>query len=500
VQAIGRQPQRAPDGAPVHYDRHRPEQTTLYRLVQQHAATFFAQAEDAAGADLPQFVKDEFDAFLECGILAHGFLRLHCADCGHDKLVAFSCKRRGFCPSCGARRMAQTAAHLVDHVIPHVPVRQWVLSLPIPLRLLLAAQPKLVTPVLQVVHRVITRHLLGQAGRSVEGADEADSGAVTLIQRFGSAANLNIHLHCLVLDGVYRRGADGVPEFVEVPAPTDEALQTVLHKIITRLMKLLTRRGVLVEEEGSTYMADNDGDSDEARVLRPLQAAACTYRIAFGPRAGQKVLTLQGAMPRETHFKQTLCADINGFSLHAAVRCGADDRQALEQLCRYITRPALANERVQTNAAGQVVLKLKTAWRDGTTHLVMSPLEFMQRLAALVPRPRLHLIRFHGVLAPNAKLRAQVVPQEPEAPAQKAKPAECDASCAHHRPVRLSWAKLLKRVFEIDLEHCPNCGGELKIIAAILEQPVIEKILTHLGLQARAPPRAAARGQALQAA
>ena len=87
-----------------------------------------------------------------------------------------------------------------------------------------------------------------------------------------------------------------------------------------------------------------------------------------------------------------MCADIDGFSLHAAVRCAANDRQALEQLCRYITRPALANERVQTNA-GQVVLKLKTPWRDGTTHLVMSPLEFMQRVAALVPRPRLSLIR-----------------------------------------------------------------------------------------------------------
>ena len=112
MQATVLQPQRAPDGAPVHYDRHRPEQTMLYRLVQQRAATFFAQAEDAAGADLPQFVKDEFDAFLECGILAHGFLRLRlrCGDCGHDKLVVFSCKRRGFCPSCGARRMAQTAA------------------------------------------------------------------------------------------------------------------------------------------------------------------------------------------------------------------------------------------------------------------------------------------------------------------------------------------------------------------------------------------------------
>ena len=97
-------------------------------------------------------------------------------------------------------------------------------------------------------------------------------------------------------------------------------------------------------------MADNDADSDEARALRPLQAAACTY-IAFGPRAGQKVLTLQGAMPRQAGFKQSLCADMQGFSLHAAVGCGAEDRKSLEQLCRYITRPALANERVQSAAS-----------------------------------------------------------------------------------------------------------------------------------------------------
>jgi hypothetical protein len=97
-----------------------------------------------------------------------------------------------------------------------------------------------------------------------------------------------------------------------------------------------------------------------------------------------------------------------------------------------------------------------------------------------------------------------VVPQAPEPPAQATPPAqceaECEASCAHHRPVRLSWAKLLKHVFDLDLEHCPNCGGELKITAAILDQPVIEKILTHLGLQARAPPRAPARGSQLHAA
>ncbi len=377
MQANAHQTARAHcDGAPVHYARHRPEQTTLYRLVQQHAATFFAQAEETTGADLPQFVKDEFDPFLECGILAHGFLRLRCGDCGHDKLLAFSCKRRGFCPSCGARRMSQTDAHLVEHVIPHGPVRQWVLSLPIPLRMLLAAQPELVTPVLQVVQRVVTRYLLDHAGLK---PDEGHGGAGTLIQRFGSAANLNIHLHCLVLDGVYRCGADGVPVFVQAGAPSDDELHALLHTVITRLMKMLTRRGVLVEEMGQIYLGDPNADGDEARTLRPLQAAAITYRIAFGPRAGQKVLTLRGAIAREGMARELLCSDIDGFSLHAAVRVEAHERKRLEQLCRYITRPALADERVQLNDAGQVELKLKTPWRDGTTHLVMSPLEFMQR-------------------------------------------------------------------------------------------------------------------------
>ena len=125
-----REPNAAAGATRIHYERHRPEQSELYRLVQDHAASFFAQVEQATGVGLPKFVKEEFGAFLECGILAHGFLRLRCADCTHDKLVAFSCKRRGFCPSCGARRMAETAAHLVDQVIPNVPVRQWVLRRP----------------------------------------------------------------------------------------------------------------------------------------------------------------------------------------------------------------------------------------------------------------------------------------------------------------------------------------------------------------------------------
>ncbi len=187
---------------------------------------------------------------------------------------------------------------------------------------------------------------------------------------------------------MYCYGPDGVPTFVEARAPTADEPNALLQTRIARPMKLLTRRGLLIEEMGQTYLAEPDVNANEGRTLRPLQAAAVTYRIAFGPRAGQKVVTLRGAMPRESAARQPLCADIDGFSLHAAVRVEAHDRGRLEQRCRYITRPALSDERVQLNAAGQVELRLKTPWRDGTTHLVMSPLEFMQRLAASSPSPR----------------------------------------------------------------------------------------------------------------
>ena len=236
-------------------------------------------------------------------------------------------------------------------------------------------------------------------------------------------------------------------------------------------MKFLTRKGFLIEEQGMSYLADTDPD----RALGPLRAAACTYRIALGPRAGQKVLTLQTVPSQAAPPTQQRCVNAQGFSLHAEVCCAADQRKKLEHLCRYITRPAIANERLTLNRAGDVVLQLKSPYHDGTTHVVMSPLEFVQRLAALVPRPRLQLIRFHGVLAPNAKLRPEIIPNVPvNANTPSADHAEVPPPAA---PASMSWAPLLKRVFEIDIEHCPRCGGPLKIIAAIEHPPVITKIL-----------------------
>src|SRR5437763_13255556 len=128
-----------------------------------------------------------------------------------------------------------------------------------------------------------------------------------------------------------------------------------------------------------TYLTDTDPDL----ALGPLQAAACTYRIALGPRAGQKVLSLQTVPTREPSLPPVRCVNEQGFSLHAEVCCAAHERHKLEHLCRYITRPAIANERLTLNRAGDVVLQLKSPYHDGTTHVVMSPLELMQRLAAL---------------------------------------------------------------------------------------------------------------------
>ena len=154
-----------------------------------------------------------------------------CDGCRHEHLVAFSCKRRGFCPSCGARRMIETSAHLVDHVIPDVPVRQWVLSFPWPLRLLFASRPDALSRCLAVITRVIETGLIQRAG--LTRASRARTGVVTLIQRFGSALNLNVHLHMIILDGVYTLESNR-PRFHQVNAPDRQHLQKLLNRSRTR--------------------------------------------------------------------------------------------------------------------------------------------------------------------------------------------------------------------------------------------------------------------------
>ncbi|HDT0339718.1 TPA: IS91 family transposase [Klebsiella pneumoniae] len=458
------------------YERHQPDQTLLYQLVEQHYPAFKASLE-AQGQHLPRYIQQEFNDLLQCGRLEYGFMRVRCEDCHHERLVAFSCKRRGFCPSCGARRMAESAALLIDEVFPKEPIRQWVLSFPFQLRFLLARHPQLMGQVLSIVYRTLSTHLIKKAGYTKASAQ---TGSVTLIQRFGSALNLNVHYHMLFLDGVYAEDDYGKQRFHRVKAPTYDELNTLAHTLSHRIARCMEKRGILERDAENTWLTLEEGEDD---TLTQLHGASVTYRIAVGPQQGRKVFTLQTLPGREDKAdSSSRVANHDGFSLHAGVMAEAHQRDKLERLCRYISRPAVSEKRLALTANGQVRYELKTPYRNGTTHVIFEPLDFIAKLAALVPKPRVNLTRFHGVFAPNSKHRVQVTPAKRGKKPDKSEGLDTNwrdkSPAERHRA--MTWMQRLKRVFNIDIEVCEHCGGHVKVIASIEDPKVIEQILKHL--------------------
>ena len=168
-----------------------------------------------------------------------------------------------------------------------------------------------------------------------------------------------------------------------------------------------------------------------------------------------------------------------GFSLHGRVAGKVQERDKLERLCRYITRPAVSEKRLSLTAHGKVRYELKTPYRDGTTHVIFEPLDFIARLAALVPKPRVNLTRFHGVFAPNSKHRSQVTPARRGKGNTHKTPAEEQQTTPAEHHAAMTSAQRLKRVFKIDIETCEQCGDAVKVIACIEDPDVIRKILSH---------------------
>jgi len=379
-----------------------PEQSVLYGVVRRELETFLAEAR-WRDQPVPRFIEHELRDYLRCGVLAFGFLRVHCDDCGLDRLVPFSCKRRGFCPSCGGRRMADTAAHLVDCVLPEVPVRQWVLTLPYPLRYRCAYDARLTSAVLRAFLRALFAELRRRA-RQQGSAPRGQCGAVTFIQRFGSALNANLHFHTLVQGGVYASTERQPTRFLPLPPPSHHEVGRVLAGTARRITRLLASR------------ADGDDDAlarDEP-LLATLARASLRTRIATGPHAGERWRRLGDRVePQDTDDDPEASRRVpeqGGMSLHAEVAVPARDRRRLERLCHYVARPALASDRLEERPDGRLALRLKTRWRDGTTHILMEPHELLERLVPLIPPPRAHQVRYHGVLAPCASARDRVVP------------------------------------------------------------------------------------------
>ena len=250
----------------------------LYQVVREYLETFQVQSASLRdGEGLPRFVVEEFRAYLRCGWLAGGFARFRCAACGTDRLVAFSCKGRGFCPSCGGRRMVERTAHLVDHVFPAVAVRQWVLSLPPRLRYLLAWDHELCRAVVAVFVRAVLGFLRARARHT--GVADGRGGAVAILQRFGAALNLNVHVHALVLDGVFERTPTRRMVFHRAPALSEAEVATVLESARHRIDRLLQRRGLGDDED----VCAPDRWAEEAPVLAGIGAASVQGRIACVP-------------------------------------------------------------------------------------------------------------------------------------------------------------------------------------------------------------------------
>ena len=181
----------------------------------------------------------------------------------------------------------------------------------------------------------------------------------------------------------------------------------------------------------------------------------------------------------QTTLSTTVVGEVAGFSLHAGVATKANEREKLERLCRYITRPPVSTKRLSMTRNGRVRYELKTPWRNGTTHVIFEPLDFISRLISLIPKPRVNVTRFHGVFAPNSKYRARVTPARRGKRKRSCLADETDQTPAEKR-ASMTWARRLKRVFSIEIEICSECGGDVRIIASIEDPIVIQKILAHL--------------------
>jgi hypothetical protein len=383
--------------APAYAPR-RPTETVLYGLVRQHLESFLAYAREQYDGGLPRYVEQELRTYLKCGLFSEGFTRCHCDACGHDLLVAFSFHGRTVCPSCTGRRMANTAAFLVDRVVPDVPVRQYVLTLPYELRKLVAFKADVLTAVARIFVESVFASYRARAKRS--GVDAPQCGAVNFVQRCGSSVNLHVHYHLVAI------------VFHPAPPPTPADLEAIIERTARRTLVWLRRHGCVDD-------SPLEARSNESPAQTALDACAA---IAMGrgnvttmPRGDTQEDDDGHGADQERPDAPALVVDRDGFNLHAGVHIEAGDDLGRERLLRYAARPPLSLERLRRLPGGRVAYRLKYVARGQRgKYRVMAGVEFLARLAATTCPPRYPLTRFAGVLAPRSAWRREVVPKPRE--------------------------------------------------------------------------------------
>ena len=472
------------------YERRKPEQTILYKVISENLDTFIDMASsDPDKIGLTKYVEKELEAFLRCGIHAHGICLVRCMGeekteaCRGDIAIPFSCKYRGFCPSCSQRRMYGKAIFLCEHVLPKVDIRQWVLSVPFELRYWMAADDKILKKVNKIVVREISKLLRKKLGG--KKFCKIECGLVSFIQRSSSDLALNYHFHILALDGVYtwNKNPEIKPKFRKISQPTDQEVEEVVVRIRDRSLKYLVEIGKLTCDDGEFAFSDCHEELDE---LGRIKIAAVRRRIALGERAGERVREIGrsfGKTGEQASITGERTASVNGFSLHANRRVKKNKREELEFLIRYISRGEVSEDSLSLDENSDVILTLKRPFSNGTTAIKFSPLELIEKISSIIPYPYKNLIIYSGCFAPNSKMRVLIVPgsEKPPEGVEKA------------RGYYIPWAELLRKVYGEDLFVCPHCGGDRKIVAVITKADILRKILQHLNL----PPDPQAHSKSL---
>jgi len=360
--------------------------------------------------------------------------------------------------------MSDTAAHLVDRLLPPLPYRQWVMTFPFKHRHRMAKDPQLLSHLLALFLRAVFAWQRRKA-RAL-GLPKPLTAAVTFVQRFGGALNSNPHFHSLLPDGVFTLREEQGLTFHPLPAPTDADVERLTLTIARKVERSLA------------------GDVDDVAVP---EAEAMDTALDVS-----RTVTRQTALwnPPPEPPKTPRCAHLAGYSLHANTAIAEHDRQGLERLCRYGLRAPFAMHRFSKLHDGNIQYRLKRPWPDGTRALTLSPLELLARLAALIPPPYSNMVRYHGLFSPNANGRSELQALMPTAAdlgdKESSTPSAEEEEPLGPRKRYLPWAALLRRIFLIEL-LCPACKTPMKLIAQITEPETIAAILKHLGLPTTAP-------------
>jgi hypothetical protein len=312
-----------------------------------------------------------------------------------------------------------------------------------------------------------------------------------VLQRTSSDLRLQPHLHVLFLDGVYREHGEQVL-WSELPRLSTREVGDVVEKAVRRITRHLARRGLLGEPE-----SDAADDTDEPSIARGHAALCASAASGQSPPAGPEMrrrsLPLAALDGSCLQWDKPLCASLDGFTLHAATRAGAMDGKGRQALLKYVLRPPIAQERVTQGPDGLVRIALKRPFADGTVAIDLDPLSLLCRLAASVPAPRTHTVRYAGVLGSASKLRARIVPAPPKTEPLAVRETDDDAADKPRGCRYRSWAELL-HTLGIDALTCATCNGRMHVLSLVREPDQIRRFLRAMGEPTEPPKRAPARG------